>query len=216
MYTFNLNKYNGLDMGLLSSSTSVTRYSVEGQLEEPILDSIAAGLKRHAISEIDDHPSELGAGWTSFKNPYVPDFESSSFVIGTYLVFSLRVDKKSIPSKLVQKHFAGESARRLKETGRDFLSANEKKMIKDHVVNMLNLKMPSTPHVYDVVWRYEQGEVWFFSNLKSANEQLETLFAKSFRVQLMRRIPYTMASLSADISPAERDTLSQLAPAGHE
>ncbi len=203
-------------MGLLSSSTSVTRYSVEGRLGDPIIDTIAAGLKRYAISEIDNHPSELGAGWTSFKDPYTPYFEGSGFLIGTDLVFSLRVDKKSIPNKLIQKHFAGESARRLKESGRDFLSANEKKMIKDHVVNMLNLKMPATPHIYDVVWRYEQGEVWFFSNLKSANEQLETLFAKSFRVQLMRRIPYTMASLAPDLSSAERDALSKLAPAGNE
>jgi recombination associated protein RdgC len=202
-------------MGLLSASTSVTRYSVEGQIEDPIIETIAAGLKRHAISEIDNHPSELGAGWTSLNAPFAPDFEGSSFVIGTYLAFSLRVDKKSIPTKLVQKHCAVESAKRLKETGQEFLSANEKKMIKDHVINMLNLKMPATPNVYDVIWRYEQNDVWFFSNLKSANEQLETLFSKSFRVQLVRRIPYTMASMEPDLSHAEQDALSKLAPAGN-
>lgn len=201
-------------MGLLSTTTSLTRYTVTGQLDEPILETIAAGLKKYAISDIDNDPSEQTAGWTAFKDPYAPSFEDSNFLVGTYIVFSLRVDKKSISTKLVQKHFASESAKRLKDLGRDFLSANEKRMIKDHVINMLNLKIPSTPNVYDIVWQYEKGELWFFSNLKSANEHLETLFAKSFHLSLIRSIPYTMAVFDKKLSHAERDALEKLSPGG--
>ena len=111
---------------------------------------------------------------------------------------------------MVQKHVAVESARRLQELGRDFLSANEKKMIKDHVINQLSLKMPATPNVYDVVWQYESGDLWFFSNLKNANEELETLFIKSFGVSLVRSIPYTMAALDKRITASEQDALNKL------
>ncbi len=197
-------------MGLLSSTTSLTRYKVNGKLEDPILDTIAAGLKKHTISDIDDNPSEQAAGWASFQDPFNSDFDGSSFMIGTYIVFALRVDRKSVPSKMVQKHYAIESTKRLNELGRDFLSASEKRMVKDHVINMLNLKMPSTPNVYDVVWQYESGEVWFFSNLKSANEALETLFIKSFGVSLVRSIPYTMAMMDPNISDHEQDLLHKL------
>jgi hypothetical protein len=131
-------------------------------------------------------------------------------MIGTSIVFSLRVDKKAIPTKMVQKHLAIESAKRLKETGQDFLSANEKRMVKDHVINLLNLKMPSTPNVYDVAWQYEMGQLWFFSNLKSANEALETLFIKSFGVSLVRSIPYTMAVMDPRMSAQEKDLLHKL------
>lgn len=198
-------------MGLLSSTTSLTRYTVNGELKDPILENIGAGLKKNAISDIDGNPAEQVAGWTSFSNPYVPNFEGSSFSMGAYLVFSLRVDKKSIPNKMIQKYFAAESEKRLKNSGREFLSANEKKMIKDHVINVLNLKIPATPNVYDLVWLYEQKEVWFFSNLKSANEHLETLFAKSFQLNLIRQIPYTMAVLNMDLSNAQMDVLNKMA-----
>ncbi|MBT8338682.1 MAG: exonuclease, partial [Desulfatitalea sp.] len=64
--------------------------------------------------------------------------------------------------------------------------------------------------VYDVVWHYESGQVWFFTNLKSANETLETLFLKSFGLHLIRLIPYTMAALDASLSSGQRDALNKL------
>jgi recombination associated protein RdgC len=197
-------------MGLLSTSTSVTQYKVNGQLDEPIIDVIANALKKHSIVDIDGDPSDLSVGWTSFRTPFAPDFEGSSFLIGTDIVFSLRIDKKSIPSKLVQKRFLNESSKRLKELKREFLSKEEKKAIKDNVIATLNLIMPSIPNVYDVVWKYEKEELWFFTNLKNANEHLESLFNKSFGLHLIRKIPYTMAAFDQTLSSTQLDELNKL------
>ena len=199
-------------MSLLSASVSVTRYTVEGQLEAPVLETIAAGLKKNAISEIDDHASEKSVGWTSFEKPYQPDFSGSSFVYGSYLIFSLRIDKKSIPSKVIKKHFMIESAQRMADSGRPYLSRNEKQTIKDRVIDRLNIKVPSTPSVYDIIWNLEDSTLWFFSNLKAANEELETLFLRSFDLTLVRMIPYTAAHLASDLTDAEKDKLLKLSP----
>jgi recombination associated protein RdgC len=199
-------------MSLLSASVSITRYRVEGKLGTPVLETVAAVLKKNAISEIDDQASQKVSGWTSFEKPYQPDFSGSNFVFGAYLVFGLRIDKKTIPAKLIQKHFMIESARRLAESGRQYLSRNEKQTIKDHVVEALYLKVPAVPHVYDIIWNYEESVLWFFSNLKAANEELETLFLRSFGLTLIRMFPYTAAQLSSDLSNTEKDILLKLAP----
>jgi len=199
-------------MSLLSASISITRYKVERRLKTPLLENVAVALKKNAISEIDDHSSEKVSGWTSFEKPYQPDFSGSNFVYGAYMVFALRIDKKTIPAKVVQKHFIIESARRLAETGRQYLSRNEKQTIKDHVIEALYLKVPATPHVYDIIWNYEESFLWFFSNLRAANEELETLFLRSFDVTLIRMFPYTAAQLSSDLSDTEKDILLKLAP----
>ncbi len=197
-------------MGLLSSSVSITRYKVEGKIEKPVLETVANGLKKNAIQEIDDDVSEKAVGWTSFDKPFKPDFEGSSFVIGTHMVFSLRIDKKTIPQKIVQKHYNMEMAKKLAESGREYLSRNEKKLIKEHVLNTLSLRIPATPNIYDLIWNYEESSLWFFSNLKAANEELETLFSKSFKQNLIRLFPYTTADLLAGLSDTDRDVLSKL------
>ena len=199
-------------MSLLSASVSITRYKVEGKLETPVLETAAAALKKNSISEIEDQASEKVSGWTSFEKPYQPDFSGSNFVFGAYLVFALRIDKKTLPAKLIQKHFMIESARRLADSGRQYLSRNEKKILKDKVVEELYLKVPAIPQLYDIIWNYEESVLWFFSNLKAANEELETLFIRSFGLTLIRMFPYTAAQLNSDLTDTEKDILLKLEP----
>jgi len=197
---------------VLAASNSITRYRVEGRLKGPVMDTVAAGLKKNMISEIDDHVSDKAVGWTSFEKPYQPDFSGSTYVYGTYLVFALRIDKKTIPSKMFKKHYLIESAQRLADGGRQYLSRGEKQTIKDHVINQLNLKVPATPNVYDIIWNYEDSVLWFFSNLKAANEELETLFLRSFDLSLIRVIPYTAAYFDTNLTASEKDLLLKLSP----
>jgi recombination associated protein RdgC len=199
-------------MGILSSSVSITQYRVEGKLSGPIRERVATGLKKYAVEEIDNVSSDRAIGWACFNNSFSTDFIQSPFLIGTYFIFSLRIDKKTIPSKIVQKHCTIEMKKRLEKSGREILSKTEKKEIKDHVINLLSLRIPATPNIYDLIWRYESNTLWFFSNLKRANEALETLFTRSFNLKLIRLFPYSMASLTSALSGAEKDALAKSTP----
>ncbi len=199
-------------MSILSSTVSITRYQVHGKINTPISDYITNGLTSNTISEIDNQVSDRAVGWTSFEKPFQPDFEGSSFVYANYFVIALRIDKKIITAKVLKKHYTIEAAKRMAESGREFLSTNEKKLVKEHVISGLSLRIPATPNIYDLVWNYEDSIVWFFSNLKTANEELETLFAKSFNLSLIRLFPYTAAELSPGLSDSHRDALQKISP----
>ena len=199
-------------MSLLSSAISISRYRVNDRLDDPITETVYHGLKKNMMPDIEDIESVQSCGWTSFQNPFTPSFEGSSFVYGNYFVFSLRLDKKIIPSKLVQKYMAIEIAKKCQATGREFLSRNEKKMIKEHVINLLSLRIPATPNIYNVLWNYEASLVWFFTHLKGPNQELETLFKTSFELVLTRIFPFTFAESLPDMSGFSLDLLTTLSP----
>ena len=90
-------------MGVLSSSVSITQYRVEGSIEKSFLKKVSDALKENSIREIDNEPEDKSVGWTSFESPFKPDFNGSSYVYGTHLIFSLRIDKKRVPAKVVSK-----------------------------------------------------------------------------------------------------------------
>lgn len=199
-------------MGLLSSTVALTRYRVDGRLDGAVLEKVAEALAANAIVEIDDDPTEKSVGWTSHADPFAPDFGGSSFAVGTYMVFCLRMDRKAIPAKVVRKLVDREVARRLSESGRDGLSRAEKQDIREAVVDRLATRIPATPGLHDVVWNHEAETLWFFSTQKAATEELETLFARSFGLTLIRLFPYTLADHAAGLSPTEKDDLAALSP----
>jgi len=199
-------------MGILSSAASITRYRVDGKIKSSVVETVAEGLKKNAISEIDDDAIEKAVGWTSFETPFQPNFDGSSFVYGSLFVFSLRIDRKQIPTKLVKKHLTLETAKRLAKTSRRFLSKDEKQALKEKITSELAIRMPSTPNLYDILWDYEKSSLYFFTNLRSVNEEIEGLFKRSFMLPLIRIIPYTAADLLSDLTDQERDILLSLSP----
>ena len=199
-------------MGVLSSSVSITQYRVQGEIADGFMETVTAALKNNTIREIDNEPDDKSVGWTSFQSPFQPDFEGSSFVIGTHLIFSLRIDKKTIPAKVVDKQVKMAIAKRLEQSERETLHRNEKSEIKDEVLRRLYMRVPATPNMYDLLWNYEDKVLWFFTNLKAANEELETLFAKSFKLSLIRIFPYTAAIMTADLADEQKDRLEKLSP----
>ena len=199
-------------MGLISSTHSMSRYHIEGEFDGSTMEAVRDGLIQNAIPEIESEYDDISAGWTPFESPYKPDFEKYSFIFGTYFLFSLRIDKKSIPSKLVQKNMTLEIDKKKKESGRDFISKNEKAEIKEMVLDILMHKIPSIPNIYDILWSYEEKTLILFSTQKAANELFETLFLKSFNHKPIRIFPYTMVEKLGNLTDAEKDRFLTLSP----
>lgn len=199
-------------MGIISSTHALSRYIIDGKIDDSVMDEIQKGLATYAIPKIESDTDEISAGWVPIESPYDPDFEKFSFIFGTYFIFSLRIDKKSIPAKLVQKHMALEMEKKMQSSGRNFVSKNEKTDIKERVIDLLIHKIPAVPNLYDVLWDYENQNLYFYSTQKAANELFETLFLKSFKLKAIRFFPYTQIEKKSDFSAAQKDRILTLTP----
>ncbi len=200
-------------MGILSASASISKYRVVGEISEKIIEVVTEGLKKNTIIDIDDGTAEVSVGWTSTQNNFKPYFEDSSFLVGQFFIFSLRVDKKKVPAKVLKKHVTLQTDKKLEETGKEFISKSEKQRIKEQINEMLLIKMHATPNTYDLIWNFEDKELLFFTTQKAANEELETLFSKSFGLTLIKMFPYTIADLTLGLSENDKDKLNKLIPA---
>lgn len=199
-------------MGLISSTHSISRYHVDGNIEGSITKEVLNGLTKYSIPKIENEYDEISVGWTPVESPYNPDFEKFSFQFGTYFLFSLRIDKKSIPLKLIQKYMVSEIEKKKEKSGRDFISKNEKSEIKEMVTDILMHKIPAIPNVYDVLWDYEEKNLYLYSTQKAANEFFETLFLKSFHLKPIRLFPYTIVETKSNFSTSQKDRVLTLAP----
>lgn len=193
-------------MGLLTSTSSFLRYKIDDESQELSLEKIRLCLKENQFPEIaDSEISEPVSGWTSYENHFDPDFESDHIKYGNYIVFCLRIDKKSVPKKIIDKHMVLESKKIMQETNKDYLSKNEKRKLKEDILLRLSLQMPSIPDVYDVLWMPEKKEVIFFTTQKSVNEIFETLFRLTFKTSIVRIFPYTRVYFDDCISDPKKD-----------
>lgn len=193
-------------MSLTSTSASITRFRVFGELNKP-LEAVLSGLEKFSINrQTEENDAEERFGWTCAESPYTPDF-GGCFSIGSYFVFSLRVDKKTVPAKLVQQKITETLKKRMEQREDKSLSKAETKEIKTQVKQMLISNAPFVPTTYDLFWDYEAATVYLLSNNKAVCEKLEDMFSKSFGLRLVHLFPFTIADLTFDLIESQRKNL---------
>lgn len=198
-------------MSLTSTSASITRFRVFGELAKPP-EAVLSGLEKFNIDRpMDENDAEERFGWTNTETPYSPEFEGR-MTIGSFFVFSLRVDKKTVPGKLVQQKFNEALRRKMEEREGRALSKTETREIKSQVKEMLVASAPFVPNIYDLFWDYETATVYLLSTSKSVCEKMEDIFRQSFGLRLVQLFPFTVADLTFDLDESQRKNLHALQP----
>lgn len=184
-------------MGLISSSQTIVRYRVDPgpDISQGVMEYIRSGLISNAFPEEKDEHEEIVVGWVPFESPYDPDFEKYSMIFGAEFIFSLRIDKKTVPAKALAEQLSIAFKERLAETGREFLSKSEKSEIREILLEKLLLRVPFVPSMFDVAWNYEERKLSFFSNSRAAIELFETMFLKTFQRKITQVFPYTLIQM---------------------
>ena len=174
-------------MGIVNGSMSISRYRILGDSSFPIKalnqnlqnfvggDLLENGLKKEVIARWVI-PSGTLASTEDRQGDYwdLSDCE----IDGDYLL-RLRIEKRKVPGELLNLMAKKEIARLSEEKGTR-LPRPVQKEIKDQLkTELIGQSLPQVSYI-DVVWKWEEREVWLLSTAKNTMAQFEDLFQKTF------------------------------------
>ena len=201
-------------MGFSGASCTFTRYRILEQPSAALWAQVPSLLKRHAFQDIDALPGELRSfGWTSFEDMLDIEWATAPPEKGAYLTFALRLETRRVPPAVLKKHHAlavREEKRRIAEQGKQFISRERKKELKEQVLLRLMRHFLPIPAIFDVIWATEAGLVYFASTQRKILDMFEDFFIKCFELSLEQLTPYGLAA--ASLSEHDLSRLDTLEP----
>ena len=202
-------------MGFSGASCTFTRYRLLEQPSAELWAQVPAILRRYAFQDIDALPGEPRSfGWTSFEDMLDTEWAAAPPEKGAYLTFALRLETRRIPPAVLKKHHAlalREEKRHMAEQGKQFISRERKKELKEQVQVRLMRHFLPIPAIFDVIWATDAGLVYFASTQRKMLDMFEECFIKSFEIPLEQLTPYGLAAMS--LNEQELNRLDTLEPA---
>ncbi len=186
-------------MPLLTGAMSARRYSVVAEfddagLRERLLERLAEEAFREPLSAAKGGENY---GWVTLENLCDVDFSPSKVMFNQYVCFSLRIDNKRLPGKLVKALLDLRIRAWLAESGRERVPGPVKKEMLEQIELELYPRQLPAVAVHDICWDLAAKKVWFFSNSNKANELFRTLFAKTFQADTRPLGPLQLIARSA-------------------
>lgn len=189
-------------MGLIRGNLSFTRFSVEGRLPQAFLIFINNRIKSNSFQESSKSTEEKRSGWVSITDVLDADFENANYALGDYLIFSLRIDRKVVPPKLLKIKIMEAQRSYLAQTGKSRLNKQTTTEIKDKVKLELLTRLDPVPSFYDVCWALGQNIVYFSSLADKVADDFVDLFKKTFALNLIRLLPQDNSQILKKIAEA--------------
>ncbi len=184
-------------MSFLNRSTSFTRFAVIDPVPSDLWPSVEQRLKQFAFMDIDKTSEEVTSGWVCFDNMLDTEWKTAPAGKGDYITFSLRVDTRRIPAAVLKKHTLiafSEEEDRNKAQGKQFISRERKKELREQAKLRLLSHFLPVPSVFNVIWSPTTGIVYFAATQSKICDLFIEQFAKTFDLRLEPIAPYQLAS----------------------
>jgi recombination associated protein RdgC len=190
-------------MGLLKGNFTFARFHVEGQLPQAFLNFVASRIKTNSFREHLKSTEEKSMGWVSLSDVLDTEFENANYALGDYLIFSLRIDRKIIPPKLLKIKIMEEEKRFLAESGKSRINKQLADGIRDKVKLEILTRIDPVPSFYDVCWAVSKNTVYFSSLADKVTDDFVDLFKKTFSLSLSRQLPQEFPGLAEKLAQAK-------------
>ena len=190
-------------MGILSNTVSICQFMVVGEIPAAaeLFDWASGRLSGNGFKPIDEGTAELSVGWVHTGNHQESAFAvPADFWHDHYLSFSLRQDRRKIPSSLLKAYMqVAEHEYLAANPGFRWVPKQKKQELLDTVRTGLLAKTLPIPTVHDAVWDARTGILTLTTLARPAIETFETEFKKTFPgLRLLAVHPYARGEQVVD------------------
>ena len=187
-------------MGLCKGTLTFSRYRLVGALPDHFPDFFNERIRKNAFQTVWRTAEEKATGWTGLEDPLDTDFQFASYAQGRYLLFSLRVDRKSVAPSLLRLRIMEAEKGKLSETGQKKLYREQREAIREAVrLELLGRTLP-IPSFFEICWSVTENTLIFCSLSDKVFEDLQELFRDSFQLALCPYMPWDSQSPIKDPS----------------
>ncbi|SMF40118.1 recombination-associated protein RdgC [Desulfovibrio gilichinskyi] len=183
-------------MPILSASVGLTRYRILEDIEDDLIRSIPNLLVKYAFKDIDNTAEERSFGWVNMDDMLDDKWSVSPPEKGQYHTFSLRLDTRRIQPAVLKKHLQialNYELEEAKKEGKNFISRDRKREIKDQVTLKLRARSLPIPAVFDVVWNIPENRLYFACTNSKVLDMFEEYFSDTFELTLEPLTPFFLA-----------------------
>jgi hypothetical protein len=179
-------------MGLQKGTLTFSRYRLIGALPDHFPDFFNDRIRHNAFQTVWRTADEKAIGWTGPDDPLDTDFPYASYAQGRYLLFSLRVDRKSVAPALLRLRIMETERNKLAETGQKKLYREQREAIREAVrLELLGKTLP-VPSFFEICWSVPENTLLFCSLSDKVFEDLQELFRDSFKLALCPYVPWDL------------------------
>lgn len=186
-------------MGILSGALTVRRFKVEGDIPPNWRTAFQERLTEYAFNERAAASADRGdtssgkaelEGWVQVHNLLDTEFDDPTrWLYNEYVVFALRVDKKSLPTRLFNATVAKKCEKWAKDQGVDRCPAAIKKQIKEDLeAEWLERALPRVATT-ECCWNVEGKWLLLHSLSESVADRFRKRFLRSFGLKLVPASP---------------------------
>jgi hypothetical protein len=185
-------------MGLLKGSVTFSRYRIVGALPDHFPEFFNEKIKRYAFQTVWRTTDEKAAGWTSVENGLDTDFPYASYAQGRYMLFSLRIDRKSVAPSLLRLRILEAERKQLAESGQKKLYREQREAIRESVrIELLGKTLP-VPSFHEICWSVPDNILTFCCLSDKVAGELQELFRESFSLGLAPYAPWDAEKTGAN------------------
>ncbi|MCX7013213.1 MAG: hypothetical protein NTW86_11760 [Candidatus Sumerlaeota bacterium] len=185
-------------MPILSGSLSCRCFRVRGKPPINYRETWPRQIQRNAYRPPRTDRGEMRSyGWVNPRRILETKFDLDEVIVGERLVLVIRLDSISLNSRLYKARLAEEIVRVGKETRRERLGRDEKRILEEKVqLEMAKTQTPSTAF-QEMAWNLKTGLTVFTATGEKACLQFQELFTETFDLAIEPLLPYTRAAAAA-------------------